>query len=267
MTESHTTEQDLVDPFRVAIDFETLSLSPRAAIVGVAAAVFGEVASPPRLLFSAWPIACELDATLEELDAWIDSEASALLSHPASARARTREALGGKGPSLVDAMQDLFVAAHKAAAGRPVVWYSRPSAFDGALLLDLARWSDTIRLSEEPLGQGIPLHRRLRCMRTLQHDASQVSPVKWRKSTAEHDPVADVLADAESAHECLSILRGAADAQRWGSLVEAELRAILEAFGVGHRFKDIGTPDLAPILGHIRSVLRRESRPLATDYD
>lgn len=226
MTDAHTTEQDLVDALHVAIDFETLSLSPRAAIVGVAAAVFGEP-EWPQLLFSAWPIACglhpvdlhtvetrsNLAGTLtspQQPSREIDSETIAWHRRQRT-WSTTVDAFEGRGLSIESALRQLVDTVKHVAGDRPVLWYSRPSAFDGAVLLDLSRWSSDFRDAEAQLGgpARVPLHRRVRCMRTLQHDVSLVSgaPMLWCKADVPHDPRSDVMADAVSAHECLRVLR------------------------------------------------------------
>lgn len=220
---SHLTQQALVDPFLVAFDFETLALGDRAAIVGAAAASFGEP-SGPELLFSAWPIACGLpEDAVEELEAGRLLPPELLQSDQAGRHASrdtlawhreqatwptTRLALLGEGPELSTALDDLLEAIRVAARGRPVLWHSRPGAFDGAILLDLARRLAGFGAAEQrELGRGMSLHRRVRCLRTLQAAASYVEEVAWRESERPHDPTSDVAADAASADDCMRTLR------------------------------------------------------------
>jgi len=135
--------------------------------------------------------------------------------------AAAQAAMLGEGGELWRALLDLLTTVKTRAAGRPVIWWGDPSAFDGALMLSVL---DPMRLAaaaelgnplaaallplakaEAELGAGAALYKRVCCLSTLKWRAALAGEVvPDYEPTVKHDPVEDVMAAGRELAELLS---------------------------------------------------------------
>jgi len=161
----------------------------------------------PELLWSRFPI-----SAVEQEGRVIDPSTMEWWSNvggPPSEAAQA--AMTGQGGELWRALLDLLHTVKERAAGRPVLWWGDPSAFDGALLLSVL---DPLRLAgavaggnplaasllplaklEHSLGAGLPLYKRIADLGTLKWRAAFAGEtIPNYDPTTKHDPVDDVMA-------------------------------------------------------------------------
>lgn len=210
-----------LDPLHVLLDAETSSLSAEARIIGLAAAAVErgpDGVFVPSMLWSRFPIsAVEQPARIIDprtMEWWAGVEGD-----PSK---KAQAAMLGEGGTLVQAIIDLLDAVIERAAGRPVLWWGDPSAFDGALMLTVL---DPMRLggaaADDPLAaQLLPLAglEYEKCglgRHPLYKRSLDLSTLKWQAALANetvpdidplipHDPVEDVMAAGRELAELLT---------------------------------------------------------------
>lgn len=208
-----------LNPLHILIDAETTSLSAEARIIGLAAAAVDRTdgAFAASLLWSRFPIsAVEQEGRIVDprtMEWWQE-----VGGEPGAA---AQAAMLGEGGDLVSAIRDLLDTVRDRTAGRPVIWWGDPSAFDGALqltVLDPMRLGaaaaagnplavQLLPLAEEELklGHGVPLYKRVLDVSTckwLRAFAGQAVPDY--EPTVKHDPREDVLAAGRELAEMLT---------------------------------------------------------------
>ena len=216
-------EVAVLNPLHVLVDLETTSLSAEARIIGLAAAVvdremMDDGHHSAMLLFQRFPISAVeqparvIDPRTMEWWAGVEGDPSK----------KAQAAMLGEGGTLVQAIIDLLEAVIERAAGRPVLWWGDPSAFDGALMLTVL---DPMRLGgaavDDPLAaQLLPLAglEYEKCglgRHPLYKRSLDLSTLKWQAALANetvpdiyplipHDPVEDVMAAGRELAELLT---------------------------------------------------------------